>query len=36
MTGGPELAFGLATAVGLIGVTHFAAFGRELAAYARS
>ncbi|RBI63004.1 MFS transporter [halophilic archaeon] len=32
--GGPALAFGLATVVGLAGVTYFVAFGRELDAYA--
>ncbi|MFB6068707.1 MAG: MFS transporter [Halobacterium sp.] len=31
---GPELAFGLASAVGLVGVAYFAVFGREFDAYA--
>mgnify|MGYP000507006947 CR=1 FL=1 len=31
---GPELAFGTATAVGLVGVAYFLAFGREFEAYA--
>ncbi|WP_327050807.1 MFS transporter [Halomicrococcus gelatinilyticus] len=32
--GGPVLAFGIATVVGLAGVAYFVAFGRELDAYA--
>lgn len=34
LTAGPELAFGVATAVGLVGVGYFAAYGREFEAYA--
>ncbi|WP_232700803.1 MFS transporter [Halobacterium wangiae] len=36
VTAGPQLAFGLATAIGFVGVAYFAAFGREFEAYARS
>ncbi|MFC3478305.1 MFS transporter [Halobacterium litoreum] len=34
VTAGPELAFSLATAIGLVGVAYFALFGREFEAYA--
>jgi hypothetical protein len=34
LTAGPELAFGVATIVGLVGVGYFAAYGREFEAYA--
>jgi len=34
VTAGPQLAFGLATVIGLVGVAYFAAFGREFEAYA--
>ncbi|WP_436931515.1 MFS transporter [Halosimplex halobium] len=34
LTAGPELAFSVATAVGVVGVAYFLAFGEEFAAYA--